>query len=73
MSTKTIEKKLNVLSREVASLRSLVIRVVIEKVNDPEGQYKPKFVKEILKAAKEKNSYEYAGRGSLLKQLEQRR
>ena len=69
MTTKTIERKVNNLSKEIANLRSLVISVVTTK--DPEGTYKPKFVKEVLKAMKEKPVYKYRGRGSLLKQLAQ--
>jgi hypothetical protein len=70
MSTKTIEKEITSLKQEVASLRSLVIRVVMEKVKDPEGEYKAKFVKDVLSAVGEKAVHEYKGKGSLLKQLQ---
>lgn len=71
MSTKTIEKELTSLKKEVASLRSLVISVVSAKIKDPEGEYKPKFIKEVLQATQEKAIHEYTGKGSLLKQLQQ--
>ncbi len=71
MSTKTIEKELTSLKQEVASLRSLVISVVFAKVKDPEGECKPKFVKDALSAIQEKTTHEYTGKGSLLKQLQQ--
>lgn len=71
MSTKTIEKELTSLKQEVASLRSLVISIVFAKVKDPEGEYKPQFVKEVLSAIQEKATYEYTGKGSLLKRLQQ--
>lgn len=69
MSTKTLEKKYDNLSREIAQLRSLVINIVGQK--DPEGEYRPEFVKSVLKAIKEKPTYKYSGEGSLLKQLKQ--
>ncbi len=34
---------------------------------DPEGEYRPEFVKRIKKAALEKSAYRYTGPGSLLK------
>jgi hypothetical protein len=71
MSTKTVEKELTNLKQEVASLRSLVISVVLAKVKDKEGEYKPKFVNDVLRAVQEKATHEYIGKGSLLKQLPQ--
>ena len=67
MSTKTLEKTVHHLSREVAALRSMLIAVIHEK--DREGEYRPKFVEEILKAMKEKAVFEYRGKGSLLRRL----
>ena len=32
---------------------------ILKNMKDPEGEYNPKFVKEILKAAKEKPKYLY--------------
>ena len=67
MSTKTIEKELSSLKQEIASLRSLVISIVTTK--DPEGEYKPEFVKEVLQASKEPAKYTYSGSKAFLKQL----
>ena len=67
MSTKTIEKELTSLKREVASLRSLVVSVVTRK--DPEGEYKPEFVREVLKATKEPANHTFKGSKAFLKQL----
>ena len=69
VNTEALEKRVNNLAREVAILRSLVSRVVLEK--DPEGEYRPSFIRAILKAAKEEPAFEYKGRGSLRKQLRQ--
>lgn len=67
MGTKTIEKQLQDLTQQVVLLRSQVIGVIIEK--DPEGEYRPAFVKKVLKALKEKPTFVYEGKGSLLRQL----
>ncbi len=69
VTTKALQKKVDHLAREVATLRSVVIQVVRER--DLEGDYQPSFVKAVLKAAQEKPSLEYKGKGSLLKQLRQ--
>jgi hypothetical protein len=52
MSTKTIEKKLNSLTREMAMLRSVLMAAIAEK--DPEGEYRPEFVKRMLALTKRK-------------------
>ena len=67
VTMKALQNKVDDLAREVATLRSVVIQVVREK--DLEGEYKPAFVKAVLKAAQEKPALEYKGKGSLLKQL----
>ena len=54
------------LKKEVEALRSLVISFLGE---DPEGSYKPKFVKEMLEAVKERPSYTFTNRKSFLAQL----
>ena len=69
MTTKTLEKEVSELKREVKLLRSAVIGIIGEK--DPEGEYRPEFVKSVLKAMKEPAIYTYKGRGSLLKQIQQ--
>ena len=67
MSTQTLEKTIKKLSNEVASLRSFVIDIVRNE-ND-EGEFKPSFVKSVLKEAKNKATLEYSKRGSLLSQI----
>ena len=69
MTTKTLEKKYNNLSKEVAQLRSLVITIIKEK--DPEGEYRSGFIKSVLDAMKEKPAYKYEGKGSFLRQIKQ--
>jgi len=67
MTTKILEKKYDNLSREVAQLRSLVITIIGEK--DREGEYRPEFVKSVLKAMKDPATHVYKGRKDFLKQL----
>ena len=64
MTTKTLTKQLNNLSQEVTMLRSFIIGIAGK---DPEGKYRPEFVRRIKKAALEKPIYHYTGPGSLLK------
>lgn len=52
MSSKSIEKQLNILTQQVVMLRSVVIGVIGEK--DREGKYKPEFVDHMLKLASQK-------------------
>ena len=70
MSTKTLEKLVKNLSQEVVQLRSFVMGVAGK---DPEGNYRPEFIRRIKKAATEKPVYEYTGRGSLIKLLKQKK
>lgn len=58
--------ELDNLKQEVQTLRSLVIGMI---GTDKEGSYKPKFVKEILEAAKEKPIYRFQGERAFLKEL----
>lgn len=67
MTTKTLERTVRDLSREVSTLRAFVIESV--RNEDDEGAYKPSFIKRMLKAAKQRPSLAYVGRGSLLRQL----
>jgi hypothetical protein len=67
MSTHTIEQRLDDLTLEVRLLRSAVIGLIAER--DPEGEYRPEFVRRILKARKESPTFTYQGKNSLLKQL----
>ena len=54
MSTHTIEQRLNDLTREVRLLRSAVIGLIAER--DPEGEYRPEFVRKILRLTKQKQT-----------------
>ena len=47
--------RIAVLERQMAELHSVMSRVGIREYTDPEGEYRPEFVREILKAAKEKH------------------
>jgi hypothetical protein len=68
MSTKTIEKKLNNLNREIAMLRSVLMASLAEK--DPEGEYRPQFVKKMLGLAKKKSmGILFAGPEDFLKKI----
>jgi hypothetical protein len=70
MSTKTLEKLVKNLSKEVIQLRSFVISVA---GRDPEGDYRPEFVRKMKKISSEKPVLEYTDRGSLLKLLKQKK
>lgn len=67
MSTKTLEQEVKKLRQEVKILRSFMTSIISER--DPEGEYKPEFVRSILKAMKSSATYTYKGKGSLLQQL----
>ena len=66
MSTKTIEKLVNNLSREVITLRSLVISVIKK---DKEGTYRPSFVKSVLKNAKKEPTARFTSSKDFLSRL----
>lgn len=66
MSTKTIEKLIRNLSREVVTLRSFVISVIWK---DKEGTYKPSFVKSVLKKAKDEPAIHFTNGKDFLSQL----
>lgn len=71
MTTQTLvrnlQKEVKTLKREVAFLAATVFSIP----EDDEGEYKPQFVKEVLRTAKQKPKkiYEYKNRGDLLKHL----
>ena len=67
MSTTTIEEQLRDLTLEVRMLRSAVIALIGER--DPEGEYRPEFVRKVMKAMKETPTLAYQGKNSPLKQL----
>ena len=66
MTTRALQQKTNELEKELALLRSFVIG---QFGRDPEGEYNPDFVEEILKAAKEKPKHEFKDGKSFLKQI----
>ena len=55
---------------EIQRLRSFVIGLAGK---DPEGNYRPEFVREILRAARETPRYAFRNSKSFLKQLRHRR
>ena len=61
-----LHKKLLALGREVRTLRSGLISMIGE---DPEGSYRPEFVKEILKAAEEPPTRRFVNAGRFLASL----
>ena len=66
MTTKILHKKTRELEMEMELLRSFMIG---QFGRDPEGEYNPKFIEKILKAAKEKPKYEFKNVDSFLKQI----
>jgi hypothetical protein len=67
MTTKALDKKTRELAKEVELLRSFVIG---HAGKDPEGEYRPAFVRSILKVVKEKPKYEFKDSKSFLKQIQ---
>lgn len=67
MSTQVVIRKL---SKDVAELKADVRKMkkfFLPPFEDPEGEYRPEFVRKMKKAAKEKPTYQYVGRGSFLR------
>jgi len=68
MSIHAIEKQLSELTVEVRLLRSAVISLIAER--DPEGEYRPEFVKKILRLAKQKqNGVKFTNAADFLKRI----
>lgn len=65
-----VEQKLSSLEKEIQQLRSFVIGIAGK---DPEGDYKPEFVDEILNARSEKASYVFHDASSFLAELRGRK
>ena len=61
-----LNTKIDKLEQEIRILRSFLISVVGE---DEEGEYHPRFVKEILKAAREKPDHSFKSKNSFLAAL----
>lgn len=74
MSTQATLEKLNKEMKEVKHelriLRSFAISIAGK---DPEGEYRPEFVREILLARHEKPVYTFRGKSSFLAELRRRR
>lgn len=66
ISTSTETSAVKELKREVELLRSFVIG---QTGRDPEGAYKPEFVRRILRAAQAGSAYEFKDAGSFLKHI----
>jgi hypothetical protein len=68
MATTTIQKQLNELTQQVVLLRSAVISIVGER--DPEGEYRPEFVKKMLALARKKSKgVKFTGPADFLKRI----
>lgn len=52
---------------EMQQIKSALFGMIA--LRDPEGEYNPKFVKEVLAIAKLKPTHRYTGRSSFLKQV----
>ena len=69
MTTQTLVRKLN---KEVSALRrdvEIVKNAVLTAYRDPEGEYKPSFVKKMLARAKERPKYRFTTREAFLKRM----
>jgi len=68
MATTTIEKQLKDLTLQMVLLRSAVISVVGEM--DPEGEYRPEFVKRMMGLARKKSKgVRFTGTADFLKRI----
>ena len=70
MPTKTIEKKLNILTKEVNSLRSLLMSIIFDE--DLEGEYKTKFIKDVEKASKKHGKYSFKDSSNFINLLKEK-
>lgn len=66
ISTKNNDRDVSDLARELDILRSFVIGL---SGKDREGNYRPKFVEKILKAAQEKEKFIFKDKNSFLSHL----
>ena len=63
-----LNHKIESMKREIDVLRSFAISIAGK---DTEGEYRPEFVREILRAAKEKATFRFTTPKALLKDIEQ--
>ena len=73
MTTKALERKVNILSNELANLRSLVLGFTYKKNKDPEGEYRPEFIRSVLKAMKEPATYTFKSSKNFLKLIQSKK
>lgn len=69
MTTQTLVRKLN---KEVSTLRKdveVVKRMLFAGYRDPEGEYRPGFVKKILRREKERPIYRFTTKEAFLKHV----
>ena len=69
MTTELLVKKLD---KEVGHLRkdvSEIKKLILAQITDPEGEYRPSFVKKILRRSKEKPIYRFTTKEDFLKKL----
>ena len=66
MTTKMLERKTKKLEKEVNLLRSFIIGYLGK---DSEGEYKPEFVRRVLRAAAQEPKYEFKNGDSFLKHI----
>ena len=69
MTTQMLIKKID---REVSTLRKemeAVKRMLLTGYVDPEGEYRPSFVKKMLKREKERPIYRFTTKGAFLKHI----
>ena len=61
-----LNHKIEDMKREIDLLRSFAISIAGK---DPEGEYRPEFIKKVLAASKEKPLYEFKDAKSFLRQI----
>lgn len=69
MTTQTLIKKLN---KDVSVLRrdmEAVKKMLFAEYRDPEGEYRPSFIKKVLKREKEYPIYRFATKEAFLKHI----
>ena len=70
VATEKIYSEISTIKREMGIIRSLMIGIL---GRDGEGEYNPVFVRKILRAAKEKPTHTFRGRGSLQEAIKRAR
>ncbi len=68
LTVEKLDKKISTLQKELNILRSFVIGIIEKK--DKEGEYKPEFIKKILKLASEKASATFLNKKTFLRKLQ---